>query len=74
MKFDKEKHMAKIKRGRRKRVQKERPPEKIRQPSPAEVRHLLVLKYNQLIREGDPATKKLRRQIHEQISEIESGS
>jgi hypothetical protein len=38
------------------------------------LRNELVLKYNELIRKGDPATKKLRRQIHEQISEIESGS
>ena len=36
------------------------------------LRHKLVVEYNRLIREGNPDTKKLREQIHDQIQKIES--
>ena len=39
--------------------------------SPQSLRNLLVVEYNRLIREGNPKTKKLREQIHEQIQRIE---
>ncbi len=42
--------------------------------NPIILRNQLVEKYNQMVREGDPATKELRREIHEQIRKIESSS
>ena len=68
----KKQFLAKMDKNRRKREKKEKIPEEIKQPSPVKVRHLLVLEYNQLVRKGDPATKELREQIHEQITEIEN--
>ena len=38
---------------------------------PIALRNQLVVEYNRLIREGNPDTKKLRKQIHEQIQKIE---
>ena len=39
--------------------------------NPDILRNQLVVEYNRLIREGNPKTKKLREQIHDQIQEIE---
>ena len=35
------------------------------------LRNELAQEYNRLIREGDPETKELREQIHEQIQKLE---
>ena len=55
-------------------VHKERKDVEEIQINPAVVRNELVYKYNQLVREGNPATKELREQIREQINEIENTS
>ena len=45
--------------------------QEIEKIDPIALRNQLVVEYNRLIREGNPDTKKLREQIHEQIQKIE---
>ena len=46
--------------------------QEIKKINPIVLRNKLVVEYNRLIREGNPDTKKLREQIHDQIQKIES--
>lgn len=58
---------GKMPKGKKKEKQE---PDKIIQ-SPAAIRNELAQEYNRLIREGDPETKELREQIHDQIQKLE---
>ena len=84
-KFDRKKHIKKHKdrikkvkkdiksgkmpKGRKKEESAE--PIEIRQ-DPIAIRNQLAEEYNRLIREGDPETKELREQIHDQIQKLEN--
>ena len=41
------------------------------QQNPIAIRNQLAEEYNRLVREGDPETKELREQIHDQIQKLE---
>ena len=59
---------GKMPKGRNKKEEKS--VEEINQ-SPVAIRNVLAEEYNRLIREGNPDTKELREQIHDQIKRLE---
>lgn len=60
-----------IRNGKLPHKKRENIPDEVIQISPIAIRNQLAEEYNRLIREGDPETKELREQIHDQIQKLE---
>ena len=68
-KLKKQRHNGEVR--HKARFSSEQNKENEKEINPVVLRNRLASEYNRLIREGNPDTKKLREQIHEQIQKIE---